>query len=70
MSEVKEATTLREKYAEELPYLESLRHEPFSPIGSLYTSVFEGLVQKGLVLRGAFGSYELSRLGREVIASS
>jgi len=56
-----------EEHRESLPYLEALRHEPFSPVGSLYNNILSSLIPKGLVRRLAFGAYELTPFGREVL---
>lgn len=48
-------------------YLEVLAKAPFSPIGSLYTNLFDGLVAKGLV-RKIGDEYVLSDEGRAYLA--
>lgn len=49
-----------------VPYLESVENQTFSPIGSLYASVFEGLRIEGLVHVVADG-YQISNKGREYL---
>jgi len=52
---------------EDLIYLKCIEHEPFTPIGWLYTSVYDGLTERGLAVRTG-GSYFLSPLGRQELA--
>ena len=49
-----------------VPYLEAVENQTFSPIGSLYASVFEGLRIEGLVHVAADG-YQISNKGREYL---
>jgi len=50
-----------------IKYLEAVEKKPFSPIGPLYTSIFESLLEKGFVHLEAAG-YILSTAGAEVLA--
>ncbi len=47
-------------------YLEAVEKKAFSPLGPLYTSIFEGLLGRGLVHLAADG-YILSAEGREAL---
>ncbi len=44
-------------------YLKAIEHEPFVPIGWLYTSIYDRLTEAGLVIREG-GSYFISPKGR------
>lgn len=56
-----------EEHRASLPYLEALRHAPFSPVGSLYHNILSSLIPTGLVRRCGFTAYELTPFGREVL---
>lgn len=47
----------------DVQYLEAVEHRPFSPLGPLYTSVYEDLLERGLVHLAAEG-YIISDAGR------
>lgn len=53
----------------DIQYLEAVEHSSFSPLGPLYTSVYEDLLSRGLVHLAAEG-YIISALGKEVLDKS
>ncbi len=50
----------------DLQYLEAVEKTSFSPLGPLYTSVYEDLLNRGLVHLAAEG-YIISALGQEML---
>jgi hypothetical protein len=50
----------------DLQYLEAVERGPFSPLGPLYTSVYEDLLNRGLVHLAAEG-YIISAFGQEML---
>ena len=48
-------------------YLEAVENRPFSPLGPLYTSVYEDLLERGLVHLAAEG-YIISDAGRQYLS--
>jgi hypothetical protein len=52
----------------DVKYLEAIEHEPFYPGGQLYTSVLEGLVERGLAKHFGFGGYKISDGGAKALA--
>lgn len=48
----------------DLVYLKAIEHTPFTPLGWLYTSVYDDLTDRGLAVRTG-GSYLISKAGRE-----
>ncbi len=50
----------------DIQYLEAVEKKSFSPLGALYTSVYEDLLSRGLVHLAAEG-YIISALGQEML---
>lgn len=50
----------------DIQYLEAVEGKSFSPLGPLYTSVYEDLLNRGLVHLAAEG-YIISALGQEML---
>jgi len=53
---------------QDMEHLKSIEHAPFYPIGQLYRSVMEGLVERGLAKRVQFDGYVISERGAKVLA--
>lgn len=50
----------------DVQYLEAVEKKPFDPLGPLYTSIYEGLLVRGLVRRSPVG-YVLSPSGSKTL---